>query len=66
MGSGVDVRGSYFVVDGQRRPSEWDGVHQTLRWKPRRAPASGAHHVTVVAADKAGNTRQVTGRFVLD
>jgi len=24
------------------------------------------HHVTVVAADKAGNTRQVTGRFVLD
>ena len=66
MGSGVDVRGSYFVVDGQRRPSEWDGVHQTLRWKPRRAPASGVHHVTVVAADKAGNTRQVTGRFVLD
>ena len=65
-GSGVDTRACYFVVDRKRRPSEWDGVHQTLRWRPLRAPGHGVHRYVVVATDRAGNARRASGRFVLD
>jgi hypothetical protein len=64
-GSGIDLRATYFVVDGRRVPSEWDSVVQILRWKPLRMPASGLHHVTVVAADHAGNIRKASGTFVV-
>ena len=66
VGSGVDSRASYFLVDGKRRPTEWDGVHQMLRWKPLAAPRAGAHRYLVVACDRAGNTRRATGRFVIN
>jgi hypothetical protein len=65
-GSGVDARASYFVVDGKRRPSEWDAVHQLLRWKPIAAPRPGTHRYEIVAADHAGNTARRSGSFVLD
>jgi hypothetical protein len=65
-GSGVDAHATHFVVDGHRVPSEWDSVIGVLRWKPLRAPSSGEHTVTVVATDRAGNTRQTSARFVVD
>ncbi len=65
-GSGVDARGSYFTVDGRRVPSEWDSEVGLLRWKPLAPPAKGAHVYQVVVADRAGNTRRSSGRFVLD
>ncbi len=65
-GSGVDARASGFVVDGRRRPSEWDAERRVLRWRPLRAPSPGTHRVTVRVADKAGNLARVRGRFVID
>ena len=64
-GSGVDVRATHFVVDGKRVPSEWDGVVSGLRWKPLAPPAVGSHRFSVIAVDRAGNTRKVDGRFVV-
>ena len=65
-GSGVNARASGFLVDGKKRPTEWDAVDRKLRWKPRRAPAAGSHRYTVVAVDKAGNQRRVSGSFVIN
>jgi hypothetical protein len=65
-GSGVDARGSTFIVDGRRVPSEWDAVENTLRWRPLRRPASGRHELEIVAADRAGNVRRHHAGFVLD
>ena len=65
-GSGVDARSSYFVVDGRRVASEWDGVANTLRWRPLRPPGSGRHEVEVVVADRARNVRRRHAGFVLD
>jgi hypothetical protein len=65
-GSGVDARGSAFVVDGRRVPSEWDAVENTLRWRPLRRPASGRHELEIVVADRAGNVRRRHAGFVLD
>ena len=65
-GSGLDARASYFMVDGKRVPSEWDSEERILRWRPARRPLKGKHRVTVVAADRAGNTRRAPGSFVLD
>jgi hypothetical protein len=65
-GSGVDVRTSYFVVDGRRVPSEWDAVESTLRWRPLSPPASGRHALEVVVADRARNVRRRHAGFVLD
>jgi hypothetical protein len=65
-GSGVDARGSSFVVDGRRVPSEWDAVENTLRWRPLRRPASGRHELEIVVADRAGNVRRRHAGFVLD
>jgi len=65
-GSGVDARGSTFVVDGRRVPSEWDAVANTLRWRPLRRPASGRHDLEIVLADRAGNVRRRHAGFVLD
>ena len=65
-GSGVDAHGSYFVVDGRRRPAEWDDEEGVLRWRPLAPPARGRHRFVVVAADRAGNERKASGSFVLD
>lgn len=65
-GSGVNARASGFVVDGRKRPTEWDAVDRKLRWKPRTPPASGTHRYVVIAADRAGNERRVTGTFVIN
>lgn len=65
-GSGVDARASGFVVDGKKRPTEWDAMDRKLRWKPRVAPAAGTHRYTVVAVDKAGNQRRASGSFVIN
>lgn len=65
-GSGVDARASRLVVDGRRVPAEWDAVAGTLRWRPVRAPARGAHEVTAVVVDRAGNARRRHAGFVLD
>jgi hypothetical protein len=65
-GSGIDARGSHFVVDGKRVPSEWDAEAGVLRWKPLAAPALGVHRVEVVAVDRSGNSRRVSGRVLLD
>jgi hypothetical protein len=65
-GSGLDVRASYFEVDGRRVAAEWDSEQGVLRWRPARMPASGSHRYTVVATDRAGNARRTPGTFVLD
>jgi hypothetical protein len=65
QGSGMNARASGFVVDGRKLPSEWDAVDQKLRWKPRTPPAAGKHHYVVIAVDKAGNERRVSGTFVI-
>ena len=65
-GSGLDARGSFFTVDGQRRPSEWDSEQQMLRWRPRHAPMKGPHRYTVTLVDRAGNASRISGGFVLD
>ncbi len=65
-GSGVNASATYFQVDGARVPSEWDAEKSTLRWRPHRAPAPGAHRFTVVAHDRAGNVALRSGTFVLD
>jgi hypothetical protein len=64
-GSGVGARTTWFEVDGRRVPSEWDSEERILRWRPRRAPAKGAHRFTVIATDRAGNERRAGGRFVM-
>jgi len=65
-GSGVNARASGFIVDGKKRPTEWDAVDRKLRWKPRVAPAAGTHHYLVIAVDKAGNERRATATFVIN
>jgi hypothetical protein len=62
----MNARASGFVVDGRKLPSEWDAVDQKLRWKPRTPPAAGKHHYVVIAVDKAGNERRVSGSFVIN
>jgi hypothetical protein len=66
LGSGVNARSSGFVVDGKKRPSEWDAVDRKLRWKPRVPPRAGTHRYVVIAVDKAGNERRVSGSFVIN
>ncbi|MGH7742767.1 MAG: hypothetical protein ACRENS_12190, partial [Candidatus Eiseniibacteriota bacterium] len=66
QGSGVSARASGFMVDGRKRPTEWDAVDRKLRWKPRTPPAAGTHHYVVVAVDRAGNERRVSGTFVIN
>ncbi|MBI5709800.1 MAG: M23 family metallopeptidase [Candidatus Eisenbacteria bacterium] len=65
-GSGVDAGATFFMVDGERVPSEWDAEVATLRWRPLHAPARGRHRCEVVAVDRAGNVGRRTGIFVLD
>ena len=65
-GSGVDVRASWFEVDGRRMPTEWDPEKSILRWRPLRAPARGAHRFAVIATDRSGNARRTTGRFIMN
>jgi len=65
-GSGVDARAARLEGDGRRVPAEWDAVAGTLRWRPLRPPGRGAHEVTVVVADRAGNVRRRHAGFVLD
>jgi murein DD-endopeptidase MepM/ murein hydrolase activator NlpD len=65
-GSGIDVRASYLIVDGRRRPTEWDPEAGVLRWKPLAAPARGTHRYSVIATDRAGNVARASGHFVLD
>jgi hypothetical protein len=65
-GSGLDARGSYFMVDGQRVPTEWDPEANALRWRPLQRPSQGTHQVTIVVADRAGNSRVRSSTFVLD
>jgi hypothetical protein len=65
-GSGIDADETYFIVDGRRVPSEWDGESSVLRWRPRVAPARGRHAVIVVAVDRAGNAVRTPGRFVVN
>jgi hypothetical protein len=66
LGSGMNARASGFTVDGKRRPTEWDAVDRKLRWKPRAAPKAGTHRYVVIAVDKAGNERRVSGSFVIN
>lgn len=66
QGSGVNARASGFTVDGRRRPTEWDAVDRKLRWKPRTPPSAGTHRYSVIAVDKAGNQRRVSGTFVIN
>ena len=65
-GSGMDPRASYFVVDGRRRPAEWDNEKRVLRWRPLAPPEPGTHRYLAVARDRAGNSGRLAGSFVLD
>jgi len=65
QGSGVDPRASWVEVDGRRKPAEWDGENEILRWRPMRSPKAGPHRFTVVVRDRAGNERRASGRFVM-
>ncbi len=65
-GSDVDPRGSHFVVDGHRMPSEWDGSVGILRWRPLRKPAPGRHRYEIVAVDRTGNVTRRSAIFVID
>jgi hypothetical protein len=62
-GSGVDATASWIEVDGRRVPTEWDAEAGRLRWRPAAPPSAGTHDVLVVAADRAGNSTRVPGRF---
>ena len=64
-GSGVDSRGSYFIVDGKRVAAEWDPEAGVLRWRPQKRPARGTHPYSVVATDRAGNSRVRSGTFAI-
>ena len=64
-GAGVAALETWFVVDGVRRPAEWDAVRNELRWRPIRAPARGTHRYEVVATDRAGNVARRAGTFVV-
>jgi hypothetical protein len=66
QGSGVDAAVSTFGVDGRRVPTEWDGVRNELRWRPRVAPSPGRHTWSLVVADHAGSRTVRRGAFVLD
>jgi hypothetical protein len=66
LGSGVDARASYFVIDGRRVPSEWDSEAGVLRWRPLKPPSAGPHRYGVIATDRAGNVGKSAGSFVLD
>jgi len=63
-GSGVNARTTHFEVDGHPVPSEWDSEQGIVRWRPLRAPARGTHRFVVVATDRAGNERRLSGRFI--
>ena len=64
-GSGLDVRGTHFIVDGRQVPSEYDVDMSLLRWRPNPRPAPGRHTYEVVATDRAGNVSRATGGFVI-
>jgi hypothetical protein len=65
-GSGLDARASYLTVDGQRVPTEWDPEASVLRWRPLQRPKKGTHQVSILASDRAGNSRVRSLTFVLD
>lgn len=65
-GSGLDGRMSYFTVDGKRVPTEWDPEANALRWRPLQRPKKGTHQLTILATDRAGNSRVRSTTFVLD
>lgn len=62
-GAGVAARETWFIVDGVRRPAEWDAVRNELRWRPQRPPTDGMHRYEVVATDRTGNTARRAGMF---
>jgi hypothetical protein len=64
-GSGLDLARTRFEIDGRRVPSEWDGEHATLRWRPLHPPVAGAHAYVVVAVDRAGHETRASGKFVM-
>jgi hypothetical protein len=64
-GSGIDARGSYFVIDGARVATEWDPEADRLRWRPLQRPTPGSHTVEIVIADRAGNVRRQTASFTV-
>ncbi len=66
LGSGIDARGTQFVVDGRPVPSEWDSEAGTLRWRPRARPAAGTHRVQVTARDRMGNAARASATIVLN
>jgi hypothetical protein len=63
--SGVSGRDSYFVVDGERVPTEWDSEMGLLRWRPRVTPQPGRHEYRVEVVDRAGNRKVRHGVFVI-
>jgi len=65
-GSGIEAQSSYFEVDGQHVPSEWDPEANTLRWRPHSGPGRGTHRYQVIAQDRSGNIARASGTFVLD
>jgi hypothetical protein len=62
-GSGVQARESWFVVDGRRVATEWDGEQKLLRWRPARSLRPGMHTVQAVVTDKAGRRAGKTFRI---
>ena len=64
-GSGLDLDGTYFSVDGRRVPSEWDAEHGVLRWRPLHSPTAGTHEYELIATDRAGLVSRSRGRFVI-
>jgi len=65
-GSGVEGRESFFRVDGQRVPCEWDEPRDLLIWRPLAPPSAGTHAYEIEVRDHAGNVRRLSGVFVLD
>jgi hypothetical protein len=64
-GVGLDARDVWFEVDGRRVPTEYDPEDREMRWRPRRAPAPGAHRVVAVARDRVGNAARRESRLVV-
>ncbi len=62
-GSGLDVRRTFYTIDGRKVPSEYDVDMVLLRWRPSARPAPGRHTYEVTATDRAGNVTHAAGAF---
>jgi len=59
----ADEERVFMLLDGRRVPAEYDPEADELRYRPRKALATGVHTLVILAEDRSGNSARYEGTF---